>query len=113
MDPDGFRFGKPTVVTWDEFEAARGVCTLIHRSEVATPEPASALDVERLYDEAEDAAPDLWAVSLVKLGPFGWRALVQPDEPGSVAEEAVDGRGQTQEAALTALIARLAAEEQT
>jgi hypothetical protein len=27
-DPDGFRFGRPTVVTWDEFERARGACTM-------------------------------------------------------------------------------------
>jgi len=33
-DPDGFRFGKPTVVTWVEFERARTECTLISDREV-------------------------------------------------------------------------------
>src|ERR1017187_2219031 len=27
-DPDGFRFGRPTVVTWAEFEQARMECTM-------------------------------------------------------------------------------------
>ena len=28
-DPDGFRFGRPTIVTWDEFEKARRACTMM------------------------------------------------------------------------------------
>jgi hypothetical protein len=29
-DPDGFRNGRPTIVTWDEFERARMECTMVH-----------------------------------------------------------------------------------
>jgi hypothetical protein len=28
LDPDGFRHGKPTIVTWAEFERARMECTM-------------------------------------------------------------------------------------
>lgn len=34
-DPDGFRFGKPTIVTWAEFERARCECTLVDRREIS------------------------------------------------------------------------------
>ena len=30
-DPDGFRGGKPTIVTWAEFVQARNECTLVPR----------------------------------------------------------------------------------
>jgi len=50
MDPDGFRNGRPTVVTWDEFLVARGLCTLIDAREAALPEPSLDVDtVARVF----------------------------------------------------------------
>lgn len=61
-DPDGFRGGKPTVVTWDEFERARMECTLVDRREIgaaagvrlASPEGDAGLDVERLAERLHE-----------------------------------------------------------
>ena len=45
-DPDGFRNGAPTIVTWDEFQKARMYCTIVGRFDPSWP---------GAYEEASDA----------------------------------------------------------